>query len=508
MDDKTARMDSACILFDDAPVKHKRGVSRRLVSPTRCEEPILVPERSWEIDAWCGDPGASVVQDQDGTCHLWYMLKFADGGAKPPPLRKSASGPRNLAELQTPPRYILCYARSRDGVYWEKPDCGVFDLDGNPRNNIVLTGRLGGTAILDPNGGTDARFRMLHGDGPRIPWRKAEDNEPSRVQYNGIYAAVSADGVHWRKSEKPAMPWYTDTTNVVYWDDQREKYVAFVRWDGGMRYEDGMTVVHEPFNHRAIARCESADFFNFPPPKVILTPPRTLWHPPETGVDYYNSAAMKYPFAPNAYFLFISMFSHKTGRLDIYLASSRNGEDYEIWPEPFVELGLDGAFDARCMYMLAGIVDRGEMFYMYYRGYSYVHHCERHPASSFKTKGEPVGFGRLRVRKDGFVAQVFAPAGGELVTRPVEVAGNRLLVNCDAGARGELRVALLDEEGTALPGFARAACVPVWGNNWAAEVCWNGGDIASLRGRKVQLRFTGEAVRLFAFRFAEETKRE
>ncbi|MCK5803138.1 MAG: hypothetical protein KAI66_09910, partial [Lentisphaeria bacterium] len=311
MNGTSKHANDACLLFDDEPVESKRGVVRRMMTPTRCEEPVLVPERSWEIDAWCGDPGASVLQDIDGTCHLWYMLKYADGDAEPTaPLSLVAElDEKTRADFASMKRYILCYARSQDGIHWEKPDCGIFEYGGSLRNNIVMSARLGGTVILDPNAPPEERMKMLLGGGPRIPYIGKGQSKPSKNVYHAIYGASSPDGVHWRMTEEPVLPWYTDTTNVVYWDDQRDKYVAFVRWNHGMSYEEGSTVVRDTCFYRAIGRAESADFHRFPSPERILAPSEQLWSPPAEGTDYYNTAAMKYPFAPDSYFLFISMFS-------------------------------------------------------------------------------------------------------------------------------------------------------------------------------------------------------
>jgi hypothetical protein len=299
------------------------------------------------------------------------------------------------------------------------------------------------------------------------------------------------------------MPWYTDTTNVAYWDDQRRRYVAFVRWNEGMVLEDGMTVMNHRVFYRAIGRSESADFNSFPKPKCILRPPKRLWHPYNTGTDYYNTAAMKYPFAPDAYFLFISFFHHETGMVDVHLAAGRDGAAYRIWPEPFTRLGQDGTFDSRCMYMATGTVDRGDRFDLYYRGYSYPHHAPLVPRSSYTTDGAPVGIGRLQVRKDGFIAQCFAKRGGRLLSRPFKLNGDRILLNVDCGAGGWLRAEIQSPDGQPIPGFGEADATPVRGNGVAIPLAWNEHPGApKLRGRTVRLRLHGADARLYALRTA------
>lgn len=495
---------TACLLFDDAPILHKHRVRTEMQLPERDPQPVIVPECPWEVNRWGGDPGMSVLQDKDSSCHIWYMLKYEDQDASVGQLEKGGLDEKTKSDFLSCTRYILCYATSADGIQWTKPELDILGFGGHERTNIVLTGRLGGTVFIDPNASPESRLKMIYGGGNRLPHLLPRETEPSRCVYHAIYGAESADGISWRPTAAPIVPWYTDTTNVAYWDDQRERYVAFVRWNVGMVYRDGRTVVENPHFHRAIGRSESSDFFNFPPPECILEPPDELWQPYNTGTDYYNTAAMKYPFAPDAYFLFVSFFHHDTGMLDVRLASSRDGISYTIHPEPFLSPGIAGSFDAGSVYMAAGIIDHGDEFSMYYRGYEYIHGAPLHPGNSFETTDRPVGIGRLRVRKDGFIAQHFDAEGGGIVTHLVEVTGPALTVNVDAGAGGTLEVALLDEDERPVPGFSFEEAIPIHGNSVSAPVTWQTQvSLESLVGRQVHLRIIGVNAKLYAFRFSD-----
>ena len=35
---------------------------------------------------------------------------------------------------------VYCYAESRDGIHWTKPDLGLFEYNGSKQNNIIWTG--------------------------------------------------------------------------------------------------------------------------------------------------------------------------------------------------------------------------------------------------------------------------------------------------------------------------------------------------------------------------------
>ena len=45
----------------------------------------------------------------------------------------------------------LCYATSKDGIHWEKPELGIVDFHGSKKNNIVLRGEHGIGVLEDPH---------------------------------------------------------------------------------------------------------------------------------------------------------------------------------------------------------------------------------------------------------------------------------------------------------------------------------------------------------------------
>ena len=154
----------------------------------------------------------------------------------------------------------------------------------------------------------------------------------------------------------------------LFGDDRLQKYVAYVRWNEYLRAEDGAQ--RGSFDYRAIARSESADFENFPVPEKILEPDfddpedADMW-----GGGLYDTAAVKYPLADDAYLIFTAAYYHTTDALDIQLATSRDGIHFVRWREPFVRLGPAGAFDSMMLYMGVGVLPIGDELRLYYTGY-------------------------------------------------------------------------------------------------------------------------------------------
>jgi len=488
------------LLFDDNLIERKTGFTLAMNPALRAEVPVLRAEKPWEIGGLCGDSMASVMDD-GGVYKLWYSVELLDARKEQVAeiAKQGVLDPKTLADLRSAgQRFALCYAVSADGINWEKPELGILPCQGSAQNNLCFTGRLACTVFKDPAALADARFKMIYGGGPSLPHVHLVEKVPVQNIYHGIYGATSPDGYHWNPHPTPILPWYTDTTNVAYWDDRIRKYVAFVRSNEGMIFQDGKTVTPDKgfrLRYRAIGRSESTDFFNFPPPQRIMEPTLKERRNYKQGVDYYNSSALKYPFATDSYFMFSSNFYHVPDTLDVHLCTSRDGVNYVRWPMPFLGLGPEGAFDSRSIYMVTGIIRRGDWLYMYYVGYDSSHGAGT--KKPFKN-----GIGMVRIRLDGFVSQDARPTGGQLSTVPLQFSGNRLEVNMDANAGGCLKVEILDEHDKPLPGFSRDQADWLWGNDLAKTVTWKGNsDVSAIRDRPVRLDFIGKAVKLYAFQF-------
>ena len=502
--------DRKFLVFDNGLFQESTGFTAVLRSATRREHPVLVPDRPWEVGGIRGDSNISFMEDA-GLYKMWYVVEHIDPSKAMQQGRGVASGGRalggvldakTLADLRGAERlYALCYAISEDGCSWTKPSVGVVDYGGNRNNNMVFVGRLGCTVFRDPSAPAAERYKMIYGGGPRLPHMHLLEDIPVQKIYHAIYGAHSPDGIHWTSYPEPIVPWYTDTTNVAYWDDRIGKYVAFVCANEGMIYREGQTVtpdVGSRLRYRAIGRAETTDFGRFPAPTRIMEPTPSERRCYRTGVDYYNSAAVKYPYAADSYFLFSSSFYHEPDTLDVHLCTSRDGVSYSRWRDPFLGLGLDGAFDSKSIYMGAGVARQGDQIMMLYAGYSHEH------GKSGSAPPFSGAVGLARVCLDRFVAQEARWSGGTLTTVPLEFSGRRMAINMDAHAGGRLKVEMLDPSGKPIEGYTRRDADWLWGNDIRREVTWrSSNDVSSLRGRVVRLRIVGKAARLYAFQFAD-----
>ena len=469
------------LLFDDALVEDKLGFTLTLNQPSRAELPALLPETPWESK---GVHASSVVEGEDGVHRLYYGATGEDGRS-------------------------ICLATSTNGVDWERPSIGLVEYGGNKDNNLLIRG-FTGSVFVDPNGSADARYKLIGED--RTPWGVTSVNcggarfryfkeELDTWAYTGVMGAYSADGIHWSKYPAPIMPWYTDTLNVAFWDDRIDRYVAYVRWNEHLHIDETGRQVGS-FDYRTIARAESDDYEHFPEPVKVEEPDFTLTEDEDqVGGGLYNSATLKYPDTADGYFIFPSAYHHTSDTLDVQLATSRDGIQFDRWLEPFVRLGVSGGFDSKGMYMAPGIIRTGDDIYLYYGGTDARHDID---VDVKRMANQKSGIGRLCLRKDGFVSQDADASEGWLTTVPFVLEGDRLKVNMDASSRGWLKVEILDETGHALWGYEKAVADRLMFNDLAQTATWNGsGDLSPLRGRTVRLRFVGQWVKLYSFQLGE-----
>jgi hypothetical protein len=149
------------------------GAQLRLHHPTP-RDISLVCDKPWE-----GASCAYMKVFQDGDLYRMYyrgsdVVYTKDGYHSPHP-------------------ETTCYAESRDGIHWTKPELELFEFEGSQKNNIIWMG-LGShnfAPFLDtnPDCPKDERYKALAGD-----------------YKGGLRAFVSADGVRFKPvQERPVI---------------------------------------------------------------------------------------------------------------------------------------------------------------------------------------------------------------------------------------------------------------------------------------------------------------
>jgi hypothetical protein len=181
--------------------------------------------------------------------------------------------------------------------------------------------------------------------------------------------------------------------------------------------------------------------------------------------------------------------------------TSRDGDSWDLqWVyagRPLIPRGPDGAFDKDLILPASTVVTHADRHWLYYAGAN-----ERHGTEQVHfDRNHAIGLATLRL--DGFASLNAGAADGVVVTKPLKLDGDQLLINVDARG-GELSGDVLDESGHPLPGYSGDQCVPIADRDeLRAAVGWRQhANLAALRSKIVQLRFRLRDAKLYSFQMA------
>ena len=386
------------------------------------------------------------------------------------------------------------FARSRDGIIWEKPNLGKKKVQGSRNNNLVaVVGEHDGRVqhvIWDPTGSKGERYKgLLIGSRGRKP-------------------VVSADGHEFTALDVPTIP-SQDTSQLTY-DERGEQFILTVKHRG-------------PFG-RSVFLCLSKDFRKWTEPELIfhadaldqklgvarirehMVNPR-LYTPVFNEPSQYNTEIYKMPIFPyeDVYIGFPNYFEssgitppHHNNQDGVNSAKLATSRDLRTWVKvgsrdvflPVSELG-EGVIDTAQVLPLSRPIQKGDELWIYYSGVDV-----RYPA-----RGDYRGAIHLaRLRRDGFASFWADEDGGFVETRAVQFEGTRFFVNADA-SRGALRAEVLDERGRkVLEGWSKEVSRSVTTDQLGTELSWTGKQgIEELRGKTVRFRFHLAKAHLFSF---------
>ena len=455
------------LFVDDVWVERMEGVWRVLNRPRKVpENPVIEPDRPWE-GYLILQPGTVIYDEEDRLFKMWY---------------------NTFATRQRP--YVeeyLCYAVSRDGIHWEKPELGLVEFQGSTANNIMLKWSAWTHSLIKDEGDPDPARRY------KLAYWHTQDRARS-----GVWVAFSADGVRWNDyPDNPVVPsWATGDTFSVMRDPDSSQYWLYHKTTRG------------PV--RRVSRLVSDDFIHWADSRQVLEPDE--WDQPDT--EFYGLSAFPYG---GQYLGLLWVYHTYTQFMDVQLASSRDGVSWErsVNRRRFIHLLPDGnytgdTFDSGMIYPASAPVVKDDQLWIYYSGFTVVHN-----APSEDHDGQ---IGLVTLRKDAFVS-LDATSEGYVVTPPVRFEGSSLRVNSEPlggggegealhsrlftnnpEARGYVRIEIQDARGRPIPGYEADSCEPLRGDALYEEVSWNGNaSLEALRGRTVRLKFVLSYARLHSF---------
>lgn len=470
------------LLVDDHHVLYRPGTHRVLHPLTRYPNNPVIKARGkpWEdAIAWNSD----CYHPDTGTYQLWYQAfsgKYAKDKTK---------------------RCVVCYAESKDGIHWVKPDLGIYSYNGVRKTNIVLTGNGGHSTnyccsvVFDPRDAAPRRrYKMAYFD-----WSFDHGQE-----YPGLSVAFSPDGIHWRKYPKAPLlrafygtqgtalpyknqagPWTVplaleDALDAIY-DPQRRAFAIYGKmWIDGPEGRMG-------WKH-AMCHSESKDFIHWSQPELLLTPDE--FDPP--WVEFHHSPVFYYN---NCYFGLLQILHRavRGGVINVELAISRNGLDWErpFRKKWFLARSSDSKFDSGSLFVNPMPVLLKDEFRFYYGGYS-------QGATGANDYEMISGIGLATMPRDRFAGLRPREWVGQVTLKRLSLRGYRsITINANASA-GTIVPEILDAQGYRIHGFARRDAIPVHGDSLRHPLKWPGKQISQLPHGQYILRLHLENAEVFA----------
>ena len=387
----------------------------------------------------------------------------------------------------------VCFAKSKDGYHWEKPELGLVEYKGNRRNNLV---------DLSQGSHHVQSCVVFHDPEDPNPERRFKMAYQTRIYEWRFAVAYSPDGLVWTPS--PRNP-------VGYW----------LEMAGGMRFNDCYFLTGQGGNHarrlRNLVTYTSHDFETWSTASVMglrrstHERPYPAWQSTagrqiHLGAALWNRGAVTLGF----YGMWDGHYSNDRRLVVMHLglAVTNDGLHYrEPVPDfPIVSAAEDGwevLPDTRTsdnypsLIQGQGFENIGAESLFWYAPWPEqasdgirVASWPRDRLGSFS----PYLDSRMRDRNEAHV-----------ISAPIDLEGKPASLDLNVDGLGEhssLRCAVLDERHQPLPGFALDDCMAPAASGFQQRVHWRGGEKIASAGRiRVRVQFTGirpEDVALYA----------
>ncbi|MSP14324.1 MAG: hypothetical protein EXR62_15395 [Chloroflexi bacterium] len=447
--------------FDDYSIPFQRGVRLQLASRQSTAEggtrivvpvgPVGTPDH-----AWISYYGAVCRVGNDFM--MWYL-----GGGEDEKKR-------------------LCFATSRDGRHWEKPDLGLVEYNGNTHNNAVdlLEGRIdivAATVLYDSeDSDPQRRFKLVFETHRRDP------AHGGRAEFN---VAISPDGLRW--TELPVTPHDLSCEMSGITKFNGAYYVTAQSGGGHFGPPRKLeTFVSYDFEHWTLADCLGFMRGNIPP--------RPVTYESHAGEQVHLGAGLWN--RGNVIMGFYGMWhGHPTNdrrlvSIDLGFVVSNDALHYRE-PVPdfrIIAASEDGMADDNHLLRVYPALEQGQGF-------------ENIGDETLTWYGSWSGRDGVRVatwQRDrlGYFepfkgSKMRSPAEAHFISAPLNLEGKPARVFVNAGGLSQysqVTVEVLNERFEQIAGYTGAECIPLQEEGLRQPVRWQSGDLVAPTNAPVRLR--------------------
>ena len=501
--------DSRQLFIDDDVIAVVKNVTRRQHSPAKHPgNPIIKRDKPWEAATYFRTSCFNVLRaGPDAEFQCWYedfygYFGYQDQG---PTLHE-----RNF------------YARSDDGITWEKPALGKQIIDGNDTNAIFphsVDEMFCTTSIMIDDRDPDParRYKMVYFhrvmalDRPKVNPRK---------DAGGLCLAFSPNGTDWTPYEgNPISPIWLGDVEILTYDSVTEKYVIFGRYGGhpAMSAHPNFETWFAPIwpgkpegvwgTRRRIYRIESNDMFHWSDPVLVFDPG-----------DEDNLDDAHYGFVPwragEMRLGLLNVIHQVDNTMDLYLHYSRDGIEWKRMQDhrPLIPRGGEGSYDEFMVETPTQPLVVGDELWFYYGGHSVHHDWWIYGAQqgldvpealdpNLAHDGHHLCLATMRL--DGYVSLDATVRDGWVETKPVFSTAPKLYINGKCNGDGYIRVEIMDNWNNVWSGYGRDDCEEFKGDSVRHHVKWSEHDRVNEIPGSVKLRVHLRNAELYGFQFGD-----
>jgi len=459
--------------FDDTALPFQQGVKLQLV-PYRT--PLGDGRNADNIAIPLGKPG---TPDSNGTTYYPGTVCEVNGELW---MWYNGLGDQDVSRH---PR--LCFAKSKDGVHWEKPDLGLVDYNGNKHNNLVDIGSSVSACVI-----------FYEPDSP-------DANRRFKMAFEGKYGlfisvAYSADGLRW--TESPGNP----KTHIKF------EAAGGVKWQGAYYLTGQGGVNWAPNGWRNLVTHMSYDFEHWTelttlgfrrdpePPRAVTSRGSTDGEQVHLGAGLWNRGNVILGFygqwhgAPNNDLRWVSM--------DTGFIVSHDALHYTEPVPDFRMIEAAGSVAWFGPYAQALPIYRAPAI-AHGQGFANIGGQTLFWFSLWGAPGEGIRVARWERDRLGYL-QPFVPGKKQpaIISEPLSMKGREATISLNVSGLDEsngIKVSVLDEQFRELPGYTAGACT---GPGLKQRVRWGAKDgVTSDQPIRIRVDFTGasaQEIRLYA----------
>lgn len=481
--EKVDKQSNKYLLIDSNLIQSSENVKLEMGRIKKDERnPLFSEEKPWEVRL--DNLDANIIYDtEEKIFKCWYTSFIIDERTSTTPMFLQNSTNNYWSVKPNGRESGVCYAISKDGIKWEKPNLGIIEFNGSKNNNILVRERPvidGKKYCYIPN--PNDPFRQLIAEngmfwGPVGSGIFKDINEKDLEKrykmfgkfHETICVSFSKDGIHWGDPIPcPEIEATADTHSNALWVPEINKYVGITRvWDK-KRYI------------RKVGWTCSDDFIHWTKAKAVLEgedPSRQIYFMP---VFRYHNLYLGLP----------AIFNNRADTVHTELAWSPNTYDwYRISPgTPFIPRSKkDADYDWGCIFAATYPIFTKDKILIFYSGSNGPHTGWRNSHLCLSSL-RPDGFAGYKSNNNANASYI--------ITKPIIWRNKNLHLSADIDEGGFVMVTLLNEymENVSSKQI-NISCTDM-------KVEWiTGCNLKNLLSKEISIKFSFSKAKIFSYSF-------